>query len=98
MSVALYIVFQNEYAAYALVDAFFADGAVLHSIDHSIECFDEVLRTQHDVDSCLYAAHCCFSTGVLLCDGTHFHGVGDDDVVVAQFTAQFVLKYVARHG
>ena len=92
----LFLQFQD--AADALVDALLGEHAVLHGLDHGVEGFDEVLRTEHDVGSGQEGAHGGLGIGVLQGDGPHLHRVGDDDVLVAQLAAQFVLQDEGRHG
>ena len=82
---------EGQDAADALVDALLADGAVVHGGDDGIEGLSERTRAKDDVDACLDAAHSGLTTGVVLGDGAHLHTVGDDDVLIAQFTTQLVL-------
>lgn len=88
---------QFQDSADALISQFLANLASFHGADYGIVGFGEAYRTEYDVCTDLYATHCNLATFILLCDGTHLHIVGDDDILVAQFFAQFVLQDDARH-
>ena len=78
---ALHTLLQPQDAAHTLVDAFLADGAVVHCGDDGIERLDKVLRHEHDIHTGLDAAHDSLFIDVLLHDGPHLHIVGNDDVL-----------------
>ena len=84
--------FQFQDATHALVNALLCDFTGFYSLDYRVESLREHLRTEHDVDTSLDTAHGSLAVGVLLGDGSHLHRVGDDEVLIAQFTAQLVLQ------
>ena len=92
----LLLLSQFQYSSHALVDALLGDGALVDGVHHGIESLHQILRAKYNVNTSLDAAHGSLCAGILLGDGTHFHAVGDDDVLVAQFAAQLVLHPCRR--
>ena len=68
------------------------DSAVLYSLNNSIKCLDKVLGAEYDIGTGLDAAYDRLVDGVLLRDGPHIHGIGYDDVLIAQFATQLLLQ------
>lgn len=65
---------------------------MLDSIHDGIHGFLKSLDAEDYVSSGLYALDCSILGSVLPADGSHLHGIGYDDVFVAQLLSQLVLE------
>ena len=86
------IVPELQDSAYALIDTLFADSSPVNSSNNGIKRLNKVFGNENDVCASLNTTYGSLSIGVLFHDGPHLHGISDDDVLIAQFTAQFVLQ------